>query len=91
MLDASNCISRNIAEGYCRISIKEYLHFLNIALGSEGELYSGIISLKEIDVITAEEFSTFDKLHYKTEKELLSLIKAIQKKQITGDWKNSII
>jgi len=37
-IDAAHSISRNIAEGYCRRSLKEYLNFLNIALGSCGEL-----------------------------------------------------
>ena len=51
ILDASHSISRNIAEGYCRKSLKEYLNFLNYAMGSCGELFSGMISLKKIDVV----------------------------------------
>ncbi|PWI46434.1 four helix bundle protein, partial [Candidatus Heimdallarchaeota archaeon B3_Heim] len=43
--DSSHSISRNIAEGYSRRSIKEYLNFLNIALGSSGEYHSCIIRL----------------------------------------------
>ncbi|MGH7793769.1 MAG: four helix bundle protein [Candidatus Binatia bacterium] len=39
---ASDSIHRNIAEGYCRKSIREYLNFLNIALGSLGESVSGL-------------------------------------------------
>jgi len=41
----SHSISRNIAEGYSRRSIKEYLNFLNISLGSSGEYHSCIISV----------------------------------------------
>jgi four helix bundle protein len=37
-LDAAHSILRNIAEGYCRKSPREYLNFLNYALGSSGEL-----------------------------------------------------
>jgi four helix bundle protein len=35
-IDAAHSISRNIAEGYCRRSLRGYLNFLNIALGSSG-------------------------------------------------------
>lgn len=48
VLDASHSILRNIAEGYSRKSIKEYLNFLNIALGSCGELFSGLYSFHTI-------------------------------------------
>ena len=44
-IDAAQCISRNIAEGYCRRSIKEYLKHLYIALGSSGELHSCLYSM----------------------------------------------
>jgi hypothetical protein len=36
-IDAAHSISRNIAEGYCRRSLREYLNLLNIAPGSCGE------------------------------------------------------
>jgi four helix bundle protein len=39
-IDAAHSISRNISEGYCRRSLKEYLNFLNIALASCGEFHS---------------------------------------------------
>jgi hypothetical protein len=59
--------------------------------GSCGELLGGMISFKEIDVITAEQFEEFDLLHYKVENELISLIKSLQKKQKNGNWKDSFI
>jgi four helix bundle protein len=88
ILDASHSISRNIAEGYCRKNLREYLNFLNISLGSCGELLSGMISFREIDAINEENFDRFDKLHFKTENGLLKLIKALQAKENKGDWKN---
>jgi four helix bundle protein len=39
-IDAAHSISRNISEGYCRRSLKEYLNHLNIATGSCGEFHS---------------------------------------------------
>ena len=85
-IDASHSISRNIAEGYSRRSIKEYLNFLNIALGSSGEYHSCIYSFYKANQITDEEFEELDKLHYKTENELIQLIKSLQKKMKEGNW-----
>ena len=79
-IDASHSISRNIAEGYSRKSIKEYLNHLNIALGSSGEYYSSIYSFYKANQITQEDFEQLDKLHYKTENELIQLTKSLQKK-----------
>ena len=36
---SSDSVHRNIAEGYCRRSIREYLNFLNFALGLWVNLY----------------------------------------------------
>jgi four helix bundle protein len=79
-INAAHSISRNIAEGYCRRGIKEYLNFLNIALGSCGEFHSCYISFKEANQITEEDYEQLDVLHYKVENELLSLVESIKKK-----------
>ncbi len=89
-IDASHSISRNIAEGYCRRSVKEYLNFLNFALGSSGEYHSCIISFNKANQITDKEFEQMDKLHYKTENELIQLIKSLQKKLKDGNWEDEI-
>ena len=83
----SNLIWRG-KEGYCRKNLKEYLNFLNIALGSCGELLSGIISFKAIEQIDEINFEILDELHFKVENELLGLIKSLQKKQNDGDWED---
>ena len=85
-IDSSHSISRNIAEGYSRRSIKEYLYFLNISLGSSAEFHSGIISFFKADQISKEVFEQIDKLHYKTENELIQLVKSLQKKLKDGEW-----
>lgn len=88
-IDSSHSISRNIAEGYSRRSIKEYLNFLNIALGSSGEYHSCIVSFSKANQISNEDFEKLDELHYKTENELLMLIKSLQKKMKEGDWSDT--
>ena len=88
-LDSSHSISRNISEGYSRRSIKEYLNFLNIALGSCGEYHSCLFSFLKADQITEVVFEQLDKLHYKVENELIQLIKSLQKKMKEGNWEDN--
>jgi len=88
-IDAAHSISRNISEGYCRRSIKEYLNHLNIALGSCGEFYSCYESCKQAGQIEGDEYERLDQLHYKVENGLLKLIESLQKKQALGDWEDT--
>ena len=90
ILDAAQSISSNIAEGYCRRSINEYLQFLSISLGSSGELMTRIIGLKCIKQINEETFEELDKLHYSVENKLLNLIKSLQLKRKEGTWDQEI-
>ena len=84
-LNACHSIQRNISEGYCRRSPKEYLNFLNIALGSCGELNSSMITYKKAELISDSDFNIFDELHYRTENGLLKLAESIQKKILDKD------
>ena len=88
-IDAAHSISRNISEGYCRRSLKEYLNYLNIALGSCGEFHSCYESCRQADQIADDEYERLDQLHYKVENALLMLIKSLQKKQNTNQWEDN--
>src|SRR3989304_4330094 len=55
-IDSCHSINRNIAEGYCRRSITEYLRFLDIALGSSGEYYACIYSFLKANQLSKEDF-----------------------------------
>jgi len=88
-IDAVHSVSRNISEGYCRRSLKEYLNHLNIALGSCGEFHSCYESFKQAGQITEEEYEKLDQLHYKVENGLLKLMEYHQKKQKVGDWEDT--
>src|SRR5881392_1299764 len=54
-LASSDSVHRNIAEGYCRRTLREYLNFLNYALGSVGESVSGLRAY-----LKAQQISDFD-------------------------------
>jgi len=85
-IDAAQSISRNIAEGYCRRSIKEYLKHLYIALGSSGELHSCFYSMFVAEQITEDEFNEIDVLHFQVENELIQLVKSLERKEQENDW-----
>jgi four helix bundle protein len=90
-LDAAHSISRNISEGYCRRGIKEYLNYLNFALGSCGEFHSCYESFKRAEQISPEDYEKLDEIHYRVENELIQLIKTFQKKQGNNDWQDTFV
>ena len=88
---ASDSVHRNIAEGYCRKSIREYLNFLNIALGSLGESVSGLHAYHEAGQITDDDFKALNQLAYKIENGLLKLVESLERKKLDGDWVDTLI
>ena len=88
-IDAALSISRNIAEGYCRKSIKEYLNHLNYSLGSCGEFHSGYCAFLASGHISNDQFEQLDQLHFKIENYLINLISSLQKKQKEGTWEDT--
>jgi len=84
--DATQSISSNIAEGYGRRSINEYIQFLYYALGSLAETMTRAIGLKQTKQVSAERFHEFDLLHYEVENRLLRLIDKLEQKREDEDW-----
>ena len=84
-------VHRNIAEGYCRRSINEYLQSLNIALGSLGEPVSAVHVYRRAEQISEEEFESWDVLAYKLENGMKKLIESLQYKREQHDWEDSFI
>jgi|SRR6516225_10851858 len=71
-------IHRNIAEGYCRRSLNEYLHFLNIALASAGESVSGLHAFSGAKQIADSDFERLDAAAFKLENGLKRLIESFR-------------
>lgn len=88
---SSDSVHRNIAEGYCRRSIREYLNFLNIALGSLGEYVSGLQAYREAGQISENDFKNLNELAYKLENGLLKLVQSLERKEATGDWIDHLV
>jgi len=88
---SSDSVHRNIAEGYCRRSIHEYLNYLNIALGSLGESASGLHAYRKAEQLAEEDFENLDSMAYKLENGLLKLVESLEGKREQGDWIDTLI
>ena len=76
-VDAAQSISANVAEGYGRRSINDYIQFLYYALGSLAETMTRAVG---------QRFREFDSLHYEVENRLLRLIEKLEEKRDDADW-----
>lgn len=90
-ISSADSVHRNIAEGYCRRSIKEYLNFLNISLGSLGESVSGLFGYRKAKQISEEQFERLDALAYKLENGLLKLVESLERKRDQGSWVDRLV
>lgn len=84
-------VHRNIAEGYCRRSLKEYIQHLNIALGSLGESASSLDVYSEAGILTEDEADEMDALAWKLENGLKKLVESLQEKQNTKEWSDTFL
>ena len=81
----------NIAEGYSRRSIKEYVHFVNISLSSLAENYSQIFALHCCGDIDRRWFDEYDKKLYSLENKLVQMNKTMIAKVDQNVWRNDYI
>jgi|tagenome__1003787_1003787.scaffolds.fasta_scaffold20983407_3 four helix bundle protein len=85
-VDAAQSVAANIAEGYGRRSVKEYIQFLYTATGSLAENLTRAIGLLRVELIPESRFQNFNELHYEVENRLLRLIEKLEQKRDSGDW-----
>ncbi len=88
--DAAQSVAANIAEGYGRRSLPEYLQFLYTAKGSLAVTLTRAIGLRSVKFISDDDFEDFDKLHYEVENKLLRLIESLETKRRTNDWRDTL-
>ena len=90
-LASADSVHRNIAEGYCRRSVREYIHHLYIALGSLGESVSGYHAYFNAKQISEGDFEILDRQAFKLENGLLRLVESLERKRDSGTWVETLI
>lgn len=88
--DSALSVASNIAEGYSRRSVREYLQYSYIALSSLSETFTRSIGLLETSMISAKQFDSIDQLHYEIENKLIRLIASLEKKRDEETWTDRI-
>ncbi len=73
-------VAANIAEGYNRGSLREYIQFLNIARGSLGETEYHILFARDAGLLPSEKAHELNGLVDETGSLLLGLIRSLQAK-----------
>jgi four helix bundle protein len=81
MRGAATSVTRNIAEGYCRTSLNEYIRFCEIARGSLGELGSDIHHCERVGLLKGEELKKVVDLYAETSYLLDRLINSLREKR----------
>ena len=88
---SADSVHRNIAEGYCRRTVREYLQHLNIALGSLCETLSGFIAYSRTGQVEPSIFEQLDTLIFRLENRLLKLVGSLERKRDAGDWTETLV
>ncbi len=82
MQRAAVSIPSNIAEGHNRSHQKEFRQFLNIALGSCGELETQLVIAKELDFLNETKFNDLSELIQSEAKQTRALLQKITSNQL---------
>ena len=85
-MDAAQSVSANVAEGYGRRTLPEYIQFLYTSKGSLAETLTRAAGLWRVRLINDAQFDEFDVLHYEAENKLLGLIHSMEAKRGTQQW-----
>ena len=88
---SADAVHRNVAEGYCRRSLKEYLQFLNVGLASVGGSVSGLHACRQARQMSEADFERLDTAAWRLENGLRMLIQRLQWKKEEDDWEDGLV
>jgi four helix bundle protein len=74
-------ISNNIAEGCGRFTQNDFVHFLQMALGSTNEVENCFLVCKELGYLNDTSFETLNEQNTEIRKMLISLIEKIRREK----------
>ncbi|MBI2598650.1 four helix bundle protein [Candidatus Curtissbacteria bacterium] len=80
MRRAATSIAANIVEGYVRGSTKEFIRFLDIAIGSTAELDVHASIAKELKFLKERNYQEFENLRVEVAKLLFAYRKSLRAK-----------
>jgi len=86
MRGAAVSVLGDIAEGYKRGSIGDYIRFCEIARGSLAEVASYVEFWQERQMVAAEQQAQLLDLHNRSWNTLGALIRSLRQKQADGSW-----
>jgi len=86
---AAVSIPANLAEGYGRGSLGDYLRFLDIALGSMAELEYFLHFMARTNLLVPESHEQLTTLHSQAAGLLVGLSKSLKAKAREGSWDHS--
>ena len=89
-MDAAQSVPANVAEGYGRRTLPEYIQFLYTAKGSLAKTFTRAAGLWVVGLMSDTQFEEFDLLHYEVENKLLGLIQSVEAKRGTDQWFDSL-
>ena len=81
MRRSSVSVVANIAEGYGRNHLNEYIQFISIAIGSSNELEVYLLLSKDLEYLSEKDFNEIMPVHAEVSKMLHSLKLSLEKKK----------
>lgn len=90
MLKSAGSAPDNIAEGYCRNALGDYIRFCEIARGSLGELGSQIHRCERWGLVQGDTLATLLSLYGDATYHLEQLIKSLRDQRQEGSWDRSL-